>query len=109
MQFASDNRKLVATLLVAVLLSAVLVIACPLGVHASMLQDMSPKCLLMEHSSVLGAVIETGSARTLVTQLLVAVIMVAAAVGSARSPARRLSAIAVPPPPADPLNGRLRI
>ncbi|MFA5843984.1 MAG: hypothetical protein WC971_04045 [Coriobacteriia bacterium] len=109
MQFASDNSKLVATLLVALLLSAVLVIACPLGVHASMLQSMSPKCLLMTHSSVLGSAIETGSARTLVTQLLVAAVVVAAAVGSAHSPARRLSAIAAPLTPADPLNGRLRI
>lgn len=109
MQFASDNRKLVATLLVVGLLSAVLVIACPLGVHVSTLQSMSPKCFAMAHSSVLGAAIETGSARTLVTQLLAAAIVVAAVFGSALSPARRLSAIAAPLTPVDPLNGRLRI
>jgi hypothetical protein len=109
MRLARRLSEVVATMLVVGLLAAILVIACPEGVHLALSRTMDGHCVVMTHSGGPAATLASESARTLVGQ--VAALAAVPALHAfntdvAASVVSRGSWSGIPP---DPLRGRLRI
>jgi len=109
MQLALRNRRLIATILLIVVLSASLAILCPEGIHLPVSGGMDSACVVMTHSNVLGSATSAGSSPLLLPVMLVVVIGLATMLGPARPRLVADHGNASLGPPVDPLNGRLRI
>jgi hypothetical protein len=109
MQRAGNMSGLVASILVIGLLAAVLVAACPQGVHPVSAKIADPACAVMKHSSVASAVLGSDSGRTLVASAVAGAATPSLFALSLESSARLTRTVTTPGSPVDPLHGRLRI
>lgn len=109
MQLALRSRRLIATILLIVVLTASLAILCPDGIHLPVPGGMGTSCLVMTHTSVLGSATGGDSSPLLLSVALVIAIGLATMLGTAEPRLVADHGNASLGPPVDPLNGRLRI
>ena len=91
MRLALGNRSLVATIIVIVMLTATLAVACPDSIHLPSLRSMDSWCLVMTHSSALGTAVGSDGAAPLVSMMLAIVLGLGAMLTLVRPTARRRS------------------
>ena len=106
---ATRSDRVVASILVIGLLSVALSLVCTDGVHLPFFGTLDGKCARMAHTDPTPATVGSASSQTLVSQLVVLGSDPALFAPSAPSRSRTTLVDALPNPPPDPLNGRLRI
>ena len=109
MRLALGNRSLVATIIVIVMLTATLAVACPDSIHLPSLRSMDSWCLVMTHSSALGTAVGSDGAAPLVSMMLAIVLGLGAMLTLVRPTLAADPGSAAPRRSFDPLNGLLRL
>jgi len=109
MRLAIENKKWMALILVIGVVAASLSLVCTEGIHIPFLGTMDGQCLVMTHSAAVDAVLGSDSSHTLVPQLLVLAVGLAAFTSLLQAPARFVLVSASLSPPPDPRYGRLRL
>lgn len=108
MRLLSRHNLLVTTVLIVVLLAVGLTLVCADGVHPEF-SPMSRTCLSMSHSTVIGTAASNDWEPVLFVSLLAVVAGLGLVVAFERNLAVTHAVGESPPPPHDPLMGRLRI